>query len=46
MDPCEVHVSRFDLLGLASLGLVTWCVCVAPEVVWLACMAPEVAAIP
>jgi hypothetical protein len=32
MDPCEVHVSRSDSSGLASLGLVTWHVCVAPEV--------------
>jgi hypothetical protein len=46
MDPCEVHVSRFDSSGLASLGLVTWHACLAPEVAWLACMAPEVAAIP
>jgi hypothetical protein len=36
MDPCEVHVSRSDSSGLASLGLVTW----------LACMASEVAAPP
>jgi hypothetical protein len=36
MDPCEVHVSRSDSSGLASLGLVTW----------LACMALEVAATP
>jgi hypothetical protein len=32
MDPCEVHVSRFDSWGLAFLGLVTWHACVAPEV--------------
>jgi hypothetical protein len=32
MDPCEVHVSRSDLSGLASLGLVTWHACVAPKV--------------
>jgi hypothetical protein len=36
MDPCEVHVSRSDSSGLASLGLVTW----------LACMASKVAAPP
>jgi hypothetical protein len=35
MDPC-VHVSHSDSSGLASLGLMTW----------LACMAPEVAATP
>jgi hypothetical protein len=46
MDPCEVHVSRSDSSGLASLGLVTWRACVAPEVAELASMAPEVAAIP
>jgi hypothetical protein len=32
MDPCEVHVSHSDSSGLASLGLVTWHACVAPEV--------------
>jgi hypothetical protein len=36
MDPCEVHVSRSDSSGLASLGLVTC----------LARMASEVAAPP
>jgi hypothetical protein len=36
MDPYEVLVSRSDSSRLASLGLVTW----------LACMAPEVAATP
>jgi hypothetical protein len=46
MDPCEVHVSRSNLSGLASLGLVTWHACLAPEVACLACMAPEVTAIP
>jgi hypothetical protein len=46
MDPCEVHVSCSDSLGLASLGLVTWHACMAPEVAWLAYMAPKVAAIP
>jgi hypothetical protein len=25
MDPCEVHVSRSDSSGPASLGSVTWC---------------------
>jgi hypothetical protein len=46
MDPCTVHVSRSDLSGPASLGLVAWLACVAPKVAWLACVAPEVAAIP
>jgi hypothetical protein len=46
MDPCEVHVSRSDSSGLASLGLVTWHACVALEVAWLACMEPKVATIP
>jgi hypothetical protein len=46
MDPCEVHVSRSDSSGLASLGLMTLRACVALEVAWLACMAPKVAAIP
>jgi hypothetical protein len=46
MDPCEVHVSCSDLSGFASLGLVTWCASVVPEVAWLACMAPKVATIP
>jgi hypothetical protein len=46
MDPCEVHVSRSDSSGLASLALVTWRACVALEMAWLACMAPEVATIP
>jgi hypothetical protein len=32
MDPCEVHVSCSDSLGLAFLGLVTWRACMAPEV--------------
>jgi hypothetical protein len=36
MDPCEVHVSRYDSSRNVSLGLVTW----------LACMATEVAATP
>jgi hypothetical protein len=38
MDPCDVHMSCFDSLGLASLGLMTWLACMAPEVVatpWL-----------
>jgi hypothetical protein len=46
MDPCEVHVSRSDLSGLASLALVTWRACVALEMAWPACMAPEVATTP
>jgi hypothetical protein len=44
MDTCEVHVSRSDLSGLASFGLVTWHACVAHAVALLACMATEVAA--
>jgi hypothetical protein len=40
------HVSCSDSSGLASLGLLTWHACLAPEVAWLACMALEVAAIP
>jgi hypothetical protein len=31
MDRCVVHVSHFDSLGLASLGLVTWFACMALE---------------
>jgi hypothetical protein len=46
MDPCEVHVSHFDSSGLASLRLVTWLGCMAPEVAWVACMAPVVVATP
>jgi hypothetical protein len=46
MDPCEVHVSRSDPSGLASLGLVTWHASLSPQVAWLAWMAPEVASIP
>jgi hypothetical protein len=32
MNLCD-HISRSDSLGLASLGLVTWRACMAPEVV-------------
>jgi hypothetical protein len=46
MDPFEVHVSGSDSSRLASLGLVTWHACMAPEVAYLACMSRDVAATP
>jgi hypothetical protein len=46
MDPCEVHVSRSDSSGLASLGMVIWLACMALEVAWFACMEPEMEATP
>jgi hypothetical protein len=32
MDPCEVHMSRSDSSGLASLGLVTCLACIRSKV--------------